>query len=374
MKRRICFAPVVILLGSLALGQETKKQAPRPLDIGDAAVDFRLPGVDGKTYRLRDFAQAKILIVLFTCNHCPTAQAYEERIKKLVVDYREKGVALVAISPNDDQAVRLDELGYTDVSDSFEDMKIRARAAKFNFPYLYDGETQEVSRAYGPRATPHVFIFDSDRKLRYTGGIDSTESGRDIRSHHAREALDALLAGKSPPVEKTRAFGCSIKWSEKREANRRFMKKLAAEPVTLEKIDREGVRALRENRSKKLRMINVWATWCGPCRVEFPDLVTANRMYRHRDFEFVSISLDLPEKSGEVLPALKKWQASGKNYLFDSEDRDAFADSLDKEWSGALPLTLLVKPGGEILYRHEGQVDPLELRRAIVSYLGRTYR
>ena len=136
----------------------------------------------------------------------------------------------------------------------------------------------------------------------------------------------------------------------------------------------KGVKALRENDSKKLRMINLWATWCGPCRIEFPDLVTANRMYRHRAFEFVSISLDLPDKSQEVLPFLQTQEASNKNYIFNSEDRDAFADALDKEWSGALPLTLLVKPGGKILYRHEGLVDALELRRAVVEYLGRVYR
>ncbi len=374
MKRATCLALTFILLQSLVLAQETKSPASRPLDIGDPAIDFRLPGVDGKTYSLGDFERAKILVVLFTCNHCPTAQAYEARVKKLVTDYRPKGVSLVAISPNDDKAVRLDELGYTDLGDSFEDMKIRARAAKFNFPYLYDGETQKTSRAYGPRATPQVFIFDSERKLRYVGRIDSTESGRNIKSHDVRDALDALLAGKSPPVERTRTFGCSTKWSTKREANRQFMKKLAAEQVSLEKIDVKGVKALRANDSGKLRMINLWATWCGPCLIEFPDLVTANRMYRRRAFEFVSISLDLPDKSKEVLPFLQKQEASNTNYLFDTEDRDAFADALDKEWSGALPLTLLVKPGGEILYRHEGLIDALELRRAIVEYLGRVYR
>ncbi len=375
MKKTILCSSVLVLLSSLVYAAEPKEKKPvRPLEIGAAAVDFHLPGVDGKSYSLKDFSGAKILIVLFTCNHCPTAQAYEERTRTLVVDYKKKGVALVAISPNDDKAVRLDELGYTDLGDSFEDMKIRAQHAKFNFPYLYDGETQKTSRAYGPRSTPQLFIFDAKRKLRYTGRIDSTESGRDIKTRDARVALDALLAGKPPPVQKTRAVGCSIKWSDKREANRRFMDKLAAEKVTLKPIDVKGVKALRANASKKLRMINVWATWCGPCRVEFPDLVTSNRMYRHRAFEFISISLDLPEKSREVLPFLEKQQASNKNYLYNSDDRDAFADALDKTWSGAMPLTLLVKPGGELLYRHEGQVDPLELRRVIVAYLGRTYR
>ena len=185
------------------------------LQIGDKAPDFDLPGVDGKRYSLKDFADAKLLLVVFTCNHCPTAQAYEPRIMQLHADYKDKGVALVAISPNDDQAVRLDELGYTDVGDSFDDMKMRAKERGFEFPYLYDGETQKTSLAYGVMATPQVFLFDRDRKLRYVGRIDDSDV-KTVTSHDARNAIDALLAGKPVPVEKTRTFGCSTKWSEKR--------------------------------------------------------------------------------------------------------------------------------------------------------------
>ena len=393
MKRELARSVILLftvwptLLGEpgLATGQEAtekeqdrrngeKKKAVVPLEIGDRAVDFALPGVDGKTYRLKDFARARILIVCFTCNHCPTAQAYEERIIRLVKDYRPKGVELVAISPNDPRAVRLDELGYTDLSDSLEEMKIRARDRKYNFPYLYDGDRQDVSRAYGARATPQLFIFDEERKLRYTGRIDSTESGKDIKSHDARRVLDALLAGEAVPVERTRAFGCSVKWSDKRAQARQSLKKWAAEKVTLDEIDARGAAALRKNKEKKLRLINVWATTCGPCRIEFPELVKMHRMYRHRGFELVTITIDLAERREEALAFLRKQQASGRNTIYGSEDRDALAEALAKEWSGTLPFTLLVGPGGRLLYRHEGQIDPLKVRRVIVKQLGRTYR
>ena len=118
----------------------------KTLAIGSSAPDFHLPGVDGKTYSLADFAQSKVLFVVFTCNHCPTAQAYEGRIARLESDYRAKGVAVVAISPNNPKAVRLDELGYTDLGDSFEEMKIRAKDHNYAYPYLYDGETQAVAK------------------------------------------------------------------------------------------------------------------------------------------------------------------------------------------------------------------------------------
>ena len=143
------------IFASFSITAWAAPELPKTLEIGQPAPDFELPGVDGKTHRLKDFADAKVLVVVFTCNHCPTAQAYEDRIIKLHNDYKDRGVALVAISPNDPQVLRLDELGYTDVGDSLEDMKIRAKDRKFNFPYLYDGENQEVSAAYGrsPRPT-----------------------------------------------------------------------------------------------------------------------------------------------------------------------------------------------------------------------------
>ena len=178
------------------------------LEINAPAPELGLPGVDGKTYQLDDFADSKMLVLVFTCNHCPTAQAYEQRIIQLHADYHNKGVSLVAISPNDPLAVRLDELGYTDVGDSFEDMKRHAKRRGFKFPYLYDGETQRLSTALGALATPHVFIFDEQRLLRYNGRIDDADI-KPPKSHDARNAIDDLLAGRPVAVPKTRVFGCS---------------------------------------------------------------------------------------------------------------------------------------------------------------------
>ena len=197
----------------------------KTLPIGADAPDFQLPGVDGKTYRLKDFAAAKVLVVIFTCNHCPTAQAYEGRIARLYADYRDKGVAVVAISPNDPAAVRLDELGYSDLGDSFEDMKIRAKDHNFTYPYLYDGETQATAKAYGVLATPHVYIFDAERKLRYVGRFDDAEV-KAVKSHDAKNAVEALLAGKPVPVATTRVFGCSTKWAEKQADARKSLAQL----------------------------------------------------------------------------------------------------------------------------------------------------
>lgn len=344
----------------------------KTLEIGASAPDFKLPGVDGKDHALADFKNAKLLLVLFTCNHCPTAQAYEERILKLHADYKEKGVALVAISPNDDQAVRLDELGYTDLGDSFEDMKLRAKEQGFTFPYLYDGETQETSKVYGVVATPQAFLFDAERKLRYVGRIDDAEV-KTVTSHDLRNAIDALLADKKVPVEVTRTFGCSTKWADKRKDAKASLEKWDREPVKLETIDEAGLKTLVKNDTDKLLVINVWATWCGPCVTELPEFVTMNRMYRGRKFKMVTITLDEPEMKEEALKKLEELHVSSTNYLPLVESRDKLADILDQEWKGPVPYTILIAPGGKVVYRKANSIEPLEVRRAIVEVLGRTY-
>ncbi len=340
---------------------------------GSAAPDFDLPGVDGRRYSLKDFASSRILVLVFTCNHCPTAQAYEERLQKLTDDYAKKGVAVVAVSPNDPKAVRLDELGYSDLGDSLEDMKLRAKERKFTFPYLYDGDTQAMTREYGPVATPHVFVFDQARKLRFVGRIDDAENPAKTRVHDTRVALDALLAGQPVPVEQTKVFGCSIKWATKGGWVEEGRKRWAEEAVSLTPTDAAGLRALARNESKKLRLVNVWATWCGPCVIEFPDLVTIHRMYRGRDFEILTVNADPPEKRDAALAFLKEKQASTRNVAFETGDPYAMIDAVDVEWQGALPHTMLVAPGGKVIYRSQGAFEPLALRRAIVNYIGRYY-
>jgi peroxiredoxin len=350
----------------------SKIKQTETLEIGRPAPDFSLPGVDGRIWSLRDFSEAEILVVVFMCNHCPTSQAYEDRIQQIVNDYSARGVALVGISPNDPLAVRLDELGYADLGDSFEEMKIRAEDKGFTFPYIYDGETQAVSQAYGCRTTPHVFVFDRGRKLRYVGRIDNNERTGKQTTHELRDALDALLAGKAVPVEKTGTFGCSIKWASKRAGAKASLERWAKEEVKLDTIDLDGIKKLLKNDTDNLRVVNFWRTRCGGCVAEFPDLVEIYRMYRKREFEMVTISVDIPAEKDKVIKFLTGEHASCTNYQVDVENPYDLIGKID--WNGVLPSTLLIKPGGEVLERYEGEIDPLETKKAIVGYLGRYYK
>lgn len=351
-----------------------EKSTPKPIEPGTKAPDFNLPGVDGKNYSLEDFKDHETLVILFTCNHCPTAQAYEDKFIKIVDAYKDKGVGFVGISPNADDAVSLSELGYSDMGDSLEEMKLRAKQKKYNFPYLYDGKTQESALAYGPLATPHVFVFDKDRILRYSGRIDDTENPYvEPKTTDLVNALDALVSGKEVPVDKTKTFGCSVKWSWKGEWAKKQLEEWANEPVSLNEISLAEAGDLMKNDSKKLRLVNFWATWCGPCIIEFPELVSINRMYRDRDFEFVSVSTDKINKKDKALEILTKKEASNTNYIYSGKDIYELIEVVDKDWQGSLPYTALIAPGGEILYKVEGTFDPPALKMAIVEHLGRFY-
>ena len=343
------------------------------LPLGSPAPDFSLPGVDGKTHNLADYASSPILVVVFTCNHCPIAQMYERRIQQLESDYRDRGVAVVAIQPNNPKAIRIDELDSSDISDSLDEMKIRFAYKNLHYPYLYDGETQSVARAYGPQATPHVFIFDKDRKLRYEGRMDNSYRMEMVNTQDARNAIDALLANREVPVKKTGVFGCSTKWQEKEASRLESLRKIDEQPIKLEMATASDLKILRTNPAKHMLLISFWATWCGSCIDEFSDLEDTYQMYKVRDLDLVTVSANMPDEKVGVQKMLEKKRATSRNLLFASNDTAALQTAFDPTWESAVPYTVLLDPNGKVLYKNLGTVDVLELRRTILANLPSDY-
>jgi len=174
------------------------------LAVGEKAPEFKdLLGVDGKRYSISSFKDKPVLVIIFSCNHCPYAVAYEDRVMAVTRDYTGKGVQFVVVNSNDDKSYP---------EDSYPKMIERAEEKGFNFPYVRDAD-QSVAEAYGAVCTPHVFAFDSQRVLRYRGRIDDAREPAKAKSFDLRNALDDLVAGNSVRVADTRPFGCSIKWS-----------------------------------------------------------------------------------------------------------------------------------------------------------------
>ncbi|MGC1644756.1 MAG: redoxin domain-containing protein [Candidatus Sulfotelmatobacter sp.] len=360
---------LTVLLSLAAWAQ----QAHPILAIGSAAPDFDLPGIDGSNHKLADYASSPILVVVFTCNHCPIAQMYERRIAQLATDYADRGVSVVAIEPNDPKAITIDELDSSDMSDSLEEMKVRAQYKHLSYPYLYDGETQSVTEAYGPQATPHAFVFDSSRRLRYEGRVDNSYRSELVTTHEVRDAIDALLARREVAVKHTGVFGCSTKWKEKHAAQLEALRKIESQPVQLEMASAADLSKLRTNPGKKMLLVSFWATWCGSCIHEFPDFEDTYRMYSVRDFELVTVSANMPDEKNSVMRVLEKMHATSRNLLFNSNDTAALQAAFDPKWDSAVPYTMLISPEGKVLYQKQGSIDILELRRTILANLPSDY-
>jgi len=363
----------------------------RELQIGDSAPDFSLVGIDDKVWTLGDFKDARVLAVVFTSNHCPVSHAAEPRLIRLYQEYKDRGFGVVAINPNHPDGLRPDELGYSKYGDSFPEMKLYAREMGFPFPFLYDGETQATAMAFGCLATPHVFLFDQDRKLRYKGWIDDCRfPGEEyVRKPDLRNAVAALLAGRPVPVEVTNPIGCSTKWRMKKSAVLKDDEKWASLPVSIDLIDAAGVAKLRANPTGKYRLFNIWSTTCAPCVAEFPGLVRVARRMGMRPFELVTISTDLPEDKAKaeaflkrnhaglpphLKPGLEKEGRSTNHFLYTEPGMDPLIKALDPEWTGIQPYTVLVSPGGKIAFRHRGPIGEGELLGKILEVLTPYYQ
>ena len=356
----------LIIISKIAFPQSHPD--PVTLQPGSKAIDFKLKGVDGKMYSLASFKDAKILVIVFSAPHCPTAQAYEDRLIKIQNEYKKQGLQVVLINPNSPEAVCLEERGYTDLGDTFEEMQIRAKDKRYNFPFLDDGATEETSIKYGPVATPHAFVFDHERILRYVGRIDDSEKIGTETKHDLRNAIEAVLTGKEVEVKTTKVFGCSIKWKWKNDTRKKLDADWAKKEAPLETLSIPAMKQLLKNDSKKLRVINVWATWCGPCVAEFSELVDTYRMFMGRDFEMYTISTDKLDKKENVKEFLQKKNAAfSNNFIFESENKYDLIENFDPNWSGEIPYTVIVEPGGKIVWSNSGGLNFLEFRKAIVE-------
>lgn len=395
MKPHRLFAPALTLFAcAAAFGQragppDVQYTPPgfQTLQIGDRAPDFLLPGADGKRHALAEYSDAPYLMVIFLCNHCPVSHAAETRLVPFVREMRDRGLAVVAINPNNDAGTQIDELGYSNYGEDLAGTTAYARDHHLEFPYLYDGDTQAAAKAYGCLATPHVFLFDRERHLRYKGRFDDSDLPDPGSVHHSEAiaAVRALVSGQPIAEPETKPIGCSTKWEGLKAVVDKFNASWLRMPVTVQKITAPEVAALVKNPTNKLRVINVWATWCVPCVEEFPSMVTLSRRMERRNFEIITISIDDPRRAKQVSSFLQKQHAAvppldlasvrgegrqTNNYLYAGGGTDALVQALDPHWPGPLPYTIVVAPGGEIVYRCSGAVDVEALQSQIVDRLG----
>ena len=337
------------------------------MPIGTAAPDFALQGTDGKIHTLAEFSKGKVLVVMFESVHCPVSENYEGRMRALYDTYHGKGVEFVAINPNNPKAVRLDELGYTDLTDAPDDMKIRVRDRQIPWPYVSDGETQSTAQKFGAVATPHIFIFDQDRKLRYEGRIDDNQNESLVKVHDAHDAIEALLSGGAVAVPHRPAFGCSTKWLSKAGDVDREMTKIHAEPVELTPASAADLAALRANTGDKVTVVHFWSTADANGEKNFADLQTTYRMYRGRSYNYVTVNTDPPANTTKATDFLHAQYASSHNLQLSPADLKAVESAFGTTWRPNEEFTAVIAPGGKLVYAHKGPFDILEVRHAVLA-------
>lgn len=205
MKRRLfCVLALACGVGLTLTAVNAEDKFNKVLEVGAQAPEYNnLPGADDKEHSLKDLEEKKAVVIVHTCNHCPVAVMYEDRLIALQKDYEEKGVQVVAINVQDNEA------------DNLPAMKQRAEQKGFNFPYLFD-VSQETGKAYGATATPQVFLLDGERKIAYMGAIDDNPGDeKAVKKQYLRDAIDAVLAGSKPEVASTKPAGCGIRYEKK---------------------------------------------------------------------------------------------------------------------------------------------------------------
>jgi peroxiredoxin len=368
MRSQLARVSLLVVVAAALVTSACGGDRPR-LARGAAAPDFSLPGIDGKQHSLRDYADSRVLAVVFTGNSCPASQLYETRLRALADDYRDRGVTLVAINPNSPAALQFPDLSFSDVGESLDDMKARAAHRRIGYPYLADGDAQTVARAFGVVTTPHIFVFDQARKLQYEGRIDDNLREDAVKSSDARDAIDAVLAGRAAPVARTRAMGCAVKGLDETKGLSQAMAEPNNGEVPLTMAGAEDLKKLRQNGTGKLLLVNFWATWCVPCAAEFPELEAIYRMYRPRNLELVTVSVNDPEERAAVLKFLKEHRAAHDNRLFATSDVYGLQAAFDPQMPSPVPFTLLLAPNGDVVYQELGELTPLKLRRAILANL-----
>lgn len=304
------------------------------LKIGDTAPNFtNLPGADGKNHSLADFKDADAVVIAITCNQCPVSIAYEDRLMALAKKHANK-VAVVAICVSHEEEDRLPE------------MKKRAKAKGFSYPYLYD-ESQAIGRALGASATPEFFILNKDRKIAYMGAFDDDIDDAKVKEKYLEPALDAILKGAVPAKKETRSDGCSIVYSSKTSV-KPAAPAVAKVDASLRVVKFADVETDLKQKHGKVVVVDLWATWCVPCKKEFPGLVALHGKYSAQGVVCVSVSLDDADDKDKAKAFLSKSGAAFTNYLIDDESK------WKEKWNvGAIPIVLVFGTDGKLAKRFD---------------------
>jgi peroxiredoxin len=355
MSKRFFIALVLILAlsTSLVLASQGRSSAAPASMTGQPAPDFALPDLQGKMHALKDY-RGRITVIGFLGVECPVSNAYTDRLRALASDYQSRNVVFLGINPN--------------VTEDIAAIRAHAAKNKFHFTLLKD-EGSRVADALGATFTPEVYVIDGDGVLRYHGPIDNAPDRQRLKRSHLREALNELLAGKAVSVTEPKTFGCAIKRTKDAQAKTKSANRSATQP-SVALLKPADFARLRQQAAGSVLVVNFWATWCGPCVVEFPEFVMLDDKYRAKGVKIAGISFDeTSDINSKVIPFIKEAKARFDIYVLEAEDPQEMIDAVTKEWAGALPATFVYDRQGKLTYQRFGIIDRDQLIAALESAL-----
>lgn len=346
------------------------------LKVGETAPGFTLPGVDGRFHSLDSLAGKKGTVIVFTCNHCPFAKAYQGRIKDISRDYKDKGINLIAINPNDAKEYP---------TDNYAHMIKRAKTESYNFPYLRD-RTQKTAVNYGALVTPHIFLLDAQKRLYYNGPIDDSWKDPDkAENMYLRDAIDNMMAGKKLAKDKIRTMGCSIKWLEARgkdvtpyqvadnaESIKPLKKGDTAPDALISDMDGQAKWLSGEIKGKKTALIFFRGGWCPYCTKHLKDLRTVHNDLTELGFKIVAITPDTPDAGLSNLedmdlgysvlsdPAMEAIMAFGLAYRVPAKTVERYSELKIplrsapgiKDKTMPVPAAYLINSNGKVVFKY----------------------
>jgi thiol-disulfide isomerase/thioredoxin len=386
MKRTLLLVITIAFALAVAPNAQTLNSVNASSAIGSPAPDFELQDLSGQPHALKSY-RGKLTVITFLSARCPISNAYKDRVKAVAEDYAKQGVAFLGINASADEPL--------------DEVRAHAEQNQFNFTILKD-EGNVVADAYAAERTPKVYVIDAGGVLRYQGRIDNSHNPRLVKHNDLRAALDELLAGKPVSVASTQAMGCILKRTQdlaqsktakppvtkpvatKPAASKPAVtKSAAAKPTTsaagkpavakstvskpatnaaagpkVPLLKPEAFGELIKQSQGKVLVINFWATWCGPCVAEFPELVKLDLAYRDKGVRMVGITADdLEDLKPKVIPFLKEQKAEYENFLQDTDDPQQMVDVVMKDWPGVLPATFVYDKTGKLIWHRFGIID-----------------